>query len=161
MAPPARRRISLTQQAIRLQRLYPHVERPVLHRGRLLWAIPLQPTSISTTYTVLVDFKEHEAPRLHVVYPDLVARPGEDMPHTFTDDGSLCLHYAEFSFAHDYIADVLVPWAGEWLLYYELWLATGEWHGGGIEHRAALPSTTLNSRTTTPKRARPDVSTSV
>jgi hypothetical protein len=135
VAAPARSRISLTQQAIRLQTLYPHLERPVLHGGRLRWAIPLQPTPISTTYKVAVDFKEHKPPRLFVVDPHLVTRPAEDLPHTFTDDGSLCLHYGEFSSAHDHIADVLVPWASEWLLHYELWLATGEWHGGGIEHR--------------------------
>lgn len=39
MAAPARRRISLTQQAIRLQTVYPHVERPLVQRGRLLWAV--------------------------------------------------------------------------------------------------------------------------
>lgn len=32
------------------------------------------------------------------------------------------------------IADTLVPWASEWLLFYELWLATdGQWLGEG-EH---------------------------
>lgn len=134
MAAPARRRISLTQQAIRLQTVYPHLERPLVQRGRLLWAIPLQPTPISLTYTVAVDYKEHEPVRLYVLEPELVTRPGKELPHTFTDDGSLCLHYREFFAADDFIADVLVPWASEWLLYYELWLATGEWHGGGIEH---------------------------
>ena len=35
-----------------------------------------------------------------------------------------------------FIADTIVPWACEWLLHYEIWLATGEWHGGG-EHPSA------------------------
>ncbi|MDY0295864.1 MAG: hypothetical protein RB296_00975 [Acidobacteriota bacterium] len=30
------------------------------------------------------------------------------------------------------IAKTIVPWASEWLIFYELWLATGEWLGGGI-----------------------------
>jgi hypothetical protein len=41
------------------------------------------------------------------------------------------------------IADTLVPWASEWLFFYELWLATGEWLGegehprpGGVDRRA-------------------------
>jgi len=29
------------------------------------------------------------------------------------------------------IADTTVPWTAEWLANYEVWLATGEWHGGG------------------------------
>jgi len=124
----------VTQQAIRLHTLYPHVERPRVHRGRLMWAIPLQPTPISGTYTVTVRYQERQPVRLHVREPALATRPGEDIPHTFSEDGSLCLHYREFSAAEDYIADVLVPWASEWLLHYELWLATGDWHGGGIKH---------------------------
>ena len=31
------------------------------------------------------------------------------------------------------IADTIVPWTCEWLIHYEIWLATGEWHGGGEE----------------------------
>ena len=27
------------------------------------------------------------------------------------------------------IVDTIVPWAAEWLLHYEIWLATGEWFG--------------------------------
>jgi hypothetical protein len=29
------------------------------------------------------------------------------------------------------IADSTVPWSVEWLIYYEIWKATGDWHGGG------------------------------
>jgi hypothetical protein len=29
------------------------------------------------------------------------------------------------------IADSVVPWASEWLFFYEIWLPSGEWHGGG------------------------------
>ncbi len=31
------------------------------------------------------------------------------------------------------LADTILPWASLWLFYYEVWLATGEWVGGG-EH---------------------------
>ena len=30
------------------------------------------------------------------------------------------------------IAKTILPWTSEWLVHYQLWLATGEWHGGGI-----------------------------
>jgi hypothetical protein len=29
------------------------------------------------------------------------------------------------------IANAVVPWAIEWLFFYEIWLSTGEWRGGG------------------------------
>jgi len=31
----------------------------------------------------------------------------------------------------EYIADKIIPWAIKWLWHHEVWLATGEWHGGG------------------------------
>jgi hypothetical protein len=30
-----------------------------------------------------------------------------------------------------FLADTILPWAVEWLAYYEIWLATGVWYGGG------------------------------
>ena len=29
------------------------------------------------------------------------------------------------------IALTTIPWAAEWLFFYEIWLATGKWKGGG------------------------------
>ena len=39
--------------------------------------------------------------------------------------------FYEFSYKYNWIADTIVPWAQEWLYYYEIWLATNEWCGGG------------------------------
>jgi hypothetical protein len=33
-----------------------------------------------------------------------------------------------------YYVQSLIPWACEWLCHYELWVSTGIWHGGGIDH---------------------------
>ena len=30
-----------------------------------------------------------------------------------------------------YLSNTIIPWAIEWLYYYELWLTTGKWLGGG------------------------------
>ena len=29
------------------------------------------------------------------------------------------------------IADTVVPWTVEWLMFYEIWLISGKWQGGG------------------------------
>ena len=29
------------------------------------------------------------------------------------------------------IIDTIIPWTQEWLYFYEIWLLTGEWRGGG------------------------------
>lgn len=76
-------------------------------------------------------------PHVHVVAPELVPRPGERLPHVYPGD-ELCL-YQPKSREWDssmVLAETIVPWAAEWLLHYEVWMATGEWTGGG-EHPKA------------------------
>jgi hypothetical protein len=36
------------------------------------------------------------------------------------------------------IATTIIPWLALWLYYYEVWLATGHWEGGGIPHKPSL-----------------------
>ena len=45
----------------------------------------------------------------------------------------LCLHMPYECNHTAMIADTIIPWTQEWLLHYEIWLATGEWCGGGQE----------------------------
>jgi len=48
------------------------------------------------------------------------------------DQDRLCLYYHyEYDVTRMLLADTVIPWASEWLLHYEIWLATGTWHGGG------------------------------
>ncbi len=51
-------------------------------------------------------------------------------PHLYAD-GSLCLYWPkEWRWSRKaIIAETILPWAANWLLYYELWLDTGEWLG--------------------------------
>lgn len=43
----------------------------------------------------------------------------------------LCLNMPiEFNYSLR-IIDTIIPWIQEWLYYYEIWLATDEWRGGG------------------------------
>lgn len=58
---------------------------------------------------------------------------GKKVPHMYSD-GALCLFYPDYNEWKytDSWADTLVPWTCLWLYYYEIWLITGEWLGGGI-----------------------------
>jgi hypothetical protein len=75
-----------------------------------------------------------ESPKVYVDRPKLRRQtPEEPIPHTFADDRP-CLFYPdgnEWS-AKSPIALTIVPWLMEWLVYYEAWLFTGEWQGGGL-----------------------------
>jgi hypothetical protein len=111
---------------------YPGEQRPTLGADRLRWTVRLRPTPLSVTYTVLIDYRSGHCPRVVVIDPPLEIPDGKTLPHVFPGD-ELCLFYGtEFDGRKDLIADTIVPWISEWLYFYELWLTTGEWHGGGV-----------------------------
>ena len=80
-------------------------------------------------------------PKIYVVDPlPLSLASGKHLlPHVYsTPKQQLCLYYPkdkEWDSSMFYVQS-LIPWACEWLVHYEVWVATGEWLGGGISHEA-------------------------
>lgn len=57
------------------------------------------------------------------------------IPHIYDSNEAkhkvmLCLSYKDWKPSQAY-TDTLIPWAMEWILYFEAWLYTDEWSGGG------------------------------
>ncbi len=94
----------------------------------------IQPSELSKTYRIRLDYRFHCRPRVQVISPKLERYNDEDIPHMYGQE-YLCLYLPG---AGDWspdkeIAKTIIPWAALWLNYYELWHATGEWLGGGHE----------------------------
>ena len=70
-------------------------------------------------------------PKVHVLSPrlDLPSRRSE--VHVYSD-GTLCLYFPGEWDRSSLLVDTIVPWICEWLIHYEVWQVTGNWHGGGI-----------------------------
>ena len=125
-----RRNTSLNplMQGVALKGRFPKSKLDV-HRPSISWTATLSPTPLSREYTVRITYGPKGSPRVAVL-SRLPSRPGEPLPHVYAD-GSLCL-FIRGEWSRDMlIADTIVPWTCEWLLHYEIWLVTGEWHGGG------------------------------
>ncbi len=120
--------LSAAQQAFALHARFPDA-RGTVKAGRLVWTGLLQPTPLSRSYRVKISYGAREEPRVRVL-ESLTTREGKSLPHVFRD-GTLCLHEPGEWTDGMYIADTTVPWTAEWLANYEIWLATGDWHGGG------------------------------
>lgn len=71
-------------------------------------------------------------PKVFIDAPALEPRHGP-VPHRY-GDGALCLFYNGECSAARPPAGTVLPWTLEWLFHYEIWLATGRWEGGGVEH---------------------------
>ena len=80
-----------------------------------------------------------QSPQMFVVNPDLRAlAKGQPLPHIYHYDGPgvrLCLWLPRKNewLPQMRLLETYVAWTSEWLNYFEEWLVTGEWAGGG-EH---------------------------
>jgi hypothetical protein len=133
--------LSIIQQGVALKKAQPdsHVVYP--GRNNLIWRGRLQPAPLNLAYEVEISYHYLYHPKTQVLNPNLETRNGEVIPHMYGQK-YLCLYrpeYKEWS-ASMCIANVIVPWASLWLFYYEVWLATGEWKGGG-EHPSTEDTT--------------------
>lgn len=143
--------MSMTEQIIRMRRLYPGFD--VVFNGgwHVIWKGALRP--LSQSYLVRVEAVE---PRIignlrvvgtlgadvTLISPELELAtdkaPGEATPHLYWNESNphrsrLCLFdpaTAEWT-RDNAIAETIIPWTIDWLASYEGWLATGEWTGGG------------------------------
>jgi hypothetical protein len=103
--------------------------------GKLTAVGDLVPSPLSATYTVRIALQGGGRPEVRVVSPELKARDdGGQIPHMYGQE-RLCLYlpWAGQWTAEKPIAVTIVPWASMWLYFYEVWRATGEWLGGGVE----------------------------
>lgn len=125
-------RKTLIQQLAALERL-PVTTDVTIKRGRLTWTGELQPSPLSDTYTVRISYATRaRAPAVTVLRPELGGPAVGSLPHVYTEE-HLCLYYPWQWTDDKLIARTIVPWTSEWLFHYEIWKATGTWHGGGHE----------------------------
>ena len=108
-----------------------------VHRRRLTWEFEAIPTPLSRSYRVRIDYHEDDKPSAFVVSPDLTAlAEGRSLPHVYSENPVRpCLYLpgkGEWS-SRMLIANTIVPWVYLWFFYFEEWLLTNEWKGGG-EH---------------------------
>jgi hypothetical protein len=131
-------RRTLAQQLFSLARL-PVTSDVTITRSRLAWRGELQPSPLSRIYTLRLTYADgHPTPAVTVVRPQLRTDEVESLPHVYPGD-ELCLCYPWEWDAGQLIARTIIPWASEWLLHFEIFKATGRWHGGGHDP-AVLPS---------------------
>lgn len=136
---PCAKAPTLAQQGARLRAAQRESKLQFDQAGnRLIWVGHLQPTSLSVRYQVRIDVRRSRGmiPDVYVESPKLEDRHDGTVPHLYDREcARLCLWHpdrGEWS-ARMWIVDSVLLWASEWLFFYEIWLATGEWLGGG-EH---------------------------
>lgn len=103
--------------------------------GVLTWEFVAQPTPLSRQYLIRIVFRQGEVPNVYVIDPDLKALANSRrLPHVYEQQPArLCLYLPrgrEWNGSMR-ISETTIPWTVLWLYYFEDWLATDEWKGGG------------------------------
>jgi len=104
-----------------------------------IWRGSVRPVQADYLITVLWDFKLRTPPYVALLDPKIAPREEgqwEYIPHLcYNDDtpqnSTLCLFDPDGKEWDKtmLIADYTIPWACDWIKYYELWHLTGEWLG--------------------------------
>jgi hypothetical protein len=121
-------------------------------RNGLTWLGQLTPATYTDTYEVLLDHVVGQSPIIFVVRPRLELRTDQDLPHVYSLN-TLCLYYGAEEWNPSRPLADLVGWSCEWLLHYEIWVATGEWLAGGV-HPGGVVSNRAARRPSSGRRRR-------
>ncbi|WP_183508827.1 hypothetical protein [Methylobacterium brachythecii] len=104
--------------------------------GALTWRFQASPSPISRMYDLRLMYRLNGVPAAFVDHPDLTSlAKGVRIPHLYSEQPArLCLYLpSAYEWRSSMLLDrTIVPWAVLWLWYFEDWLATGEWRGGGV-----------------------------
>lgn len=131
MSIPSSKPLSMAIQKACIQERFPQFK---FHRQRSVWRGKFRPTSTSPEYLVEIDYALYKIPRVFVLKPKL----HPNAPHIYKESGSLCLYYPPDN-SWNYqklLGNTIFLWTAEWLYYYELWFATGQWLGPEAPHDA-------------------------
>lgn len=140
--------ISIRDQYLALKQYCPGTVEILDNDKTVRWEGTLQPTPVSREYQVVIKYTINHPPVCVVKSPDLLALAGDrKIPHTYQNQTGirgtqLCLYLPVVKQKNKvsewqstmFLASTILPWASMWLLYFELWLSSGKWEGGGVEH---------------------------
>ena len=141
--------LSVQEQDRRIRAVFPEFKLTLNASWMGVWEGPLTP--IMRRYRIRVAYLRRrffytwtlgdDYAAVQVVDPVIGLDPrktGEWPPHIYFNTADpqnprLCLYDPKERFwsPEEYIAETIIPWASDWLFFFEGWLATGEWEGGG------------------------------
>lgn len=123
--------ISIVSQGEVLRKVLPSSQFTT-RRGKLCWQGWVTPSPVSLSYKVQLTYRLDEQPHIQVLEPALSIPAGHVLPHVYPGD-KLCLYFPDGKQWHGgkLLAYTVLPWISEWLFFYEIWLVTKQWNGGG------------------------------
>lgn len=129
------RPLTVAQQFINLRANPACAGEGKLRGNSLTWEFLVRPTPLSREYRARLAFRLNDSPHVFIDQPNLqVLAEGRRLPHVYQQRPTrLCLYLpGSYEWAPWMRIDrTIIPWTALWLLYFEEWLASDKWAGGG------------------------------
>lgn len=119
-------------------------------KNEMIWEGDIRPTLISKIYRIRINYVFGRKPVIRIISEVLDRLKNEKLPHVYSDKRQeLCLYYPKNNEWNSsmYISQTILLWASEWLFFYEHWLITNEWLGGGIHPETNIKNKVKFSKT--------------
>jgi hypothetical protein len=137
---------SVGAQNARMAGRWPDFKFNVINKELVAWDGPIRGAQKWYEVRLLWLVDGSYRPYVFLIDPPLRPRDGgtfDQIPHLLFDGDNparsgLCLFDPDGGEWSNrlLIADTTIPWAAEWLLYYELWHLSGGWRGGGVGYES-------------------------
>ncbi len=142
--------VTPAQQLFRLRRNAIYGGEGHVSHDVLTWRYLRRPSIFSRKYLLRINFKRGDIPQIFVDDPDLkLLADGRTLPHVYNQRPlELCLYLpgtGEWT-PKSFIDETIMPWADLWLYYYEEWLFSDDWKGGGMHADPNAPASRRERR---------------
>lgn len=133
--------VSVGSQLERLKSSFPNLILEESSEVGFSVIIKLRPDVFSREYDVKIVYEVLNGVSVYIVNEKLkIAENRSKLPHVWDNElQKICLYTKNNGGdwnSEKSIASTILPWASEWLYYYELWLIDGMWRGGGHDEYA-------------------------
>lgn len=108
------------------------------YKNYFFWEFDATPSPLSKTYKILMIYHLDEySPNIYVLDKDIwtVSKSKKSIPHLYDSIKiRLCLYYPDYKEWTPTmpLCNTIIAWTYLWLYFYEEWLYTEDWKGGGI-----------------------------
>lgn len=127
--------ITLNSQLERLMASFPMLKVIESTNTKFEVVLKLRPDVFSKEYHVKIIYEIGKVVSVFIINEELkIAKNRTKLPHVWDNDKQkICLYSSDGGKwnSGNSIVSTIIPWASEWLYYYEMWLIDGIWHGGG------------------------------
>jgi hypothetical protein len=127
--------LNMAIQANKIKSIFPDSSIS-FNQYKLTWKYTVTPSPLSNSYDLKLSYEKGNHPNVYVINPKLdLFKDAKKLPHVYDSEKQrLCLYYPVGNEWNSgmLISETIIPWTCEWLLHYECWIGTGDWHGGGI-----------------------------